>query len=123
VRSAFRRASESYALFRELGRPVAARLPYVDAALALALAGQADKSAEALASHDAPNLPTMLTYETDLRQARAWTTAAGGDLPAARDQLEAAADLGEEIGDLIGASSALHGLATRLRHTRDLQPP
>ena len=30
VQSAFRRASESYALFRELGRPLAARWPYVE---------------------------------------------------------------------------------------------
>jgi len=118
VQSAFRRASESYALFTELGRPLAARLPYVDAAQALALAGQADKAAEALAAHDALGLPTMLTYETDLRQARAWTAAAAGDLPAARQQLQAAADLGEQIGDLIGATSALHGLA-RLGHASD----
>jgi DNA-binding NarL/FixJ family response regulator len=40
-------------------------------------------------------------------------------LPAARAQLEAAADLGEQIGDLIGAASALHGLA-RLGHARDV---
>jgi DNA-binding CsgD family transcriptional regulator len=118
VQSAFRRASESYALFTELGRPLAARLPYVDAAQALALAGHADKAAEALASHDALGLPTMLTYETDLRQARAWTAAAAGDLPAAREGLEAAADLGERIGDLIGATSALHGVS-RLGHARD----
>ena len=60
----------------------------------------------------------MLLNETDLLQARAWTAAAAGDLPAARHQLEAAADLGEEIGDLIGATSALHGLARlgRARH-------
>jgi DNA-binding CsgD family transcriptional regulator len=119
VQSAFRRASESYALFQELGRPLAARWPYVDAAQALALAGQPGRAAEALAAHDALALPTMLLYETDLRQARAWTAAAAGDLPAARDQLEAAADLGEEIGDLVGATSALHGLA-RLGHARDV---
>ena len=119
VQSAFRRASESYALFRELGRPLAARWPYIDAALALALAGQPAKAAEALAAHDALALPTMLLYETDLRQARAWTAAAAGDLPAARDQLEAAAGVGEEIGDLIGAASALHGLA-RLGHAREV---
>lgn len=119
VQSAFRRASESYSLFRELGRPLAARWPYVDATQALALAGEAGKAAEALASHDALALPTMLLYETDLRQARAWTAAAAGDLPSARIQLEAAADLGEEIGDLVGAASALHGLA-RLGHARDV---
>ena len=41
-----------------------------------------------------------------------------GKSPRARDQLEAAAELGEEIGDLIGATSALHGLARlgRARH-------
>src|SRR5260370_40658027 len=58
VQGAFRRASESYALFTELGRPIAARLPYVDAAQALSPAGQAAKAAEALASHDALSLPT-----------------------------------------------------------------
>jgi len=48
-----------------------------------------------------------------------WTAAAAGDLPAARQQLEAAADLGEEIGYLIGAAGALHGLA-RLGHARQV---
>jgi DNA-binding CsgD family transcriptional regulator len=57
--------------------------------------------------------------ETEVLQARAWAAAAAGDLPAARRQLEAAADLGEEIGDLIGAVSALHGLA-RLGHARQV---
>ena len=109
--SAFRRAGEAYTLFQQLGRTFAARWPYVVAAEALALAGQADRAAETLAALDALGLPTMLLNEPELLQARAWTAAAGGDLPAARHQLEAAADLGEEIGDLIGAVSALHSLA------------
>ena len=111
VQSAFRRAGESYTLCQQLGRTYAARRRYINAAQALALAGQADRAAETLAAHDALGLPTMLLNETDVLQARAWTAAAAGDLPAARDQLEAAADLGEEIGDLIGATSALHDLA------------
>src|SRR6185437_13377103 len=90
--SAFRRASESYTLFRQLGQPYTSRWPYGHAALALALVGQADRAA-------------------DILQARAWIASAAGDLPAARAQLEEAAELGEQIGDLIGASSALHGLA------------
>lgn len=109
--SAFRRASESYTLFRQLGQPYTARFPYGFAALALALVGQADRAAETLAVHDALADTPLLPNETDILQARAWTAAAAGDLPAARDQLEAAAELGEQIGDLIGASSALHGLA------------
>jgi DNA-binding CsgD family transcriptional regulator len=119
VHSAFCRAGESYMLFQQLGRAHAARWSYCAAAQALALAGQAGKAAETLAALDALGLPTSLLYEADLLQARAWTTAAAGDLPAARDQLEAAADLGEQIGDLIGATSALHGLA-RLGRARDV---
>jgi DNA-binding CsgD family transcriptional regulator len=117
--SAFRRASESYTLFRQLGRTFAARWPCIAAAQALALTGQADRAAEMLAAHDDLGLPPGLLDETDLLQARAWATAAAGDLPAARAQLEVAADLGEHIGDLIGAASALHGLA-RLGHARDV---
>jgi DNA-binding CsgD family transcriptional regulator len=119
VQSAFRRAGESYTLFQQLGRTYVARWPYVAAVQALALAGRADRAVETLAAFDALGLPTMLPAETDLLQARAWTAAAAADLPAARAQLEAAADLGEEIGDLIGAASALHGLA-RLGRARDV---
>ena len=116
--SAFRRAGEAYTLFQQLGRTYAARWPYVIAAHALALAGQADRAVETLAALDALGLPTILLNETDALQARAWTAASSGDLPKARDHLAAAADLGEEIGDLIGATSALHGLARlgRARH-------
>jgi DNA-binding CsgD family transcriptional regulator len=117
--SAFRRASESYTLFQQLGRWVAARVPYIAAAQALALAGQANRAEETLSGYKALGLPAFLLTETDLLQARAWAAAAAGDLPAARAQLAAAADLGEEIGDLIGAASALHGMA-RLGHARQV---
>jgi DNA-binding CsgD family transcriptional regulator len=117
--SAFRRASESYTLFRQLGRTWPARWPCIAAAQALALAGQPDRAAEMLATHDALGLPSVLMNETEVLQARAWAAAAAGDLPAARAQLAAAADLGEQIGDLIGAASALHGLA-RLGRASDV---
>jgi DNA-binding CsgD family transcriptional regulator len=117
--SAFRRAGESYTLFQQLGRGFAAQLPYTAAAQALALAGQAGRAAGTLTALGALGLPALLINETEVLQARAWTAAAAGDLPAARQQLEAAADLGEEIGDLIGAVSALHGLA-RLGHARQV---
>ena len=116
--SAFHRASESYTLFRQLGRTAPARWSYIAAAQALALAGRAGPAAETLTTLDALDLPTILVNETDLLQARAWTAVAGGDLPAGRAQLEGAADLGEQIGDFIGAASSLHGLARlgRARH-------
>jgi DNA-binding CsgD family transcriptional regulator len=113
--SAFLRASESYTLFMQLGRPFAARWAYAAAAQSLAIAGQADQAAETLAALDALGLPPVLPNEADLLQARAAAAFAAGDLPAARRQLEAAADLGQEVGDLIGAARALHGLA-RLGH-------
>jgi DNA-binding CsgD family transcriptional regulator len=118
-RRAFLRASESYTLFRQLGRHYAARWPYAAAAQALGVAGQADRAAETLATLDALGLPAVLPNEADLLQARAAAAYAAGALPAARRHLEAAADLGEEVGDLIGAARALHGLA-RLGHARDV---
>ena len=117
--SAFRRASESYTLFMQLGRSSGARWPYIAAVQALALSGKVDRASATLAAHDALGLPTILLNETDLLRARAWTAAAGGDLPGARHQLEAAADLGEEIGDVLGATNALHCLA-RLGHARQV---
>ena len=117
--SAFRRASESYTLFQQLGRAFSAQWPHTVAAHALALAGHAGRAAETLAALDALGLPAVPVNETEVLQARAWAAAAAGDLPAARRQLEAAADLGEEIGDMIGAVGALHGLA-RLGHARQV---
>jgi DNA-binding CsgD family transcriptional regulator len=117
--SAFRQASESYTLFQQLGRTFSAQWPFTAAAQALAMAGQAGRAAGTLAALDALGLPAVLMNQTEVLQARAWAAAAAGDLPAARQQLEAAADLGEEIGDLIGAVSALHGLA-RLGHARQV---
>jgi AAA ATPase domain len=121
VGSAFRRATESYTLSQQLGGAVRSRWPGSIAAQALALAGQANRAAGTLAALDALGLPANLLNETDLLQARAWAAAAAGDLPGARDQLEAAVGLGEETGDLIGATSALHGLARlgRARHVAD----
>lgn len=119
--SAFRRAGESSALFRQLGRTVQAGMGCVAGAQAFALTGQADRAAETLTARDALGLPTVPVTETDLLVARAWTAVAAGNLPGARQLLERAADYGEEVGDLIGATSALHGLARlgQARHVAD----
>ena len=52
-------------------------------------------------------------------QARAWAAVAAGDLSTARASLKEAADCGEEVGHLVGAASALHGLA-RLGQAREV---
>jgi DNA-binding CsgD family transcriptional regulator/type II secretory pathway predicted ATPase ExeA len=111
VQGAFMQATSSAALFLELGLPVSARWSYALSALSLALAGVADKAAETLAELDGLGLPTDMSYECEVLQARAWTSAAGGDMGTARQHLEVAVELGVQVGDLVGASRALHGLA------------
>lgn len=119
VVTAASRAREALAVNQQLGRLVLVRQDHIVRALALALGGRAGEAAEELEALDALGLPAMLHDEVDLLQARAWTTAAAGDLPGACDQLEQAADLGEEIGDLMGEVAALHGLA-RLGRAREV---
>ena len=117
--SAFRRASEAYTLLQQLGRSSVVQRPYAVAAQALAMTGRAEQAAATLSAVDALAVPIWPSIRTDLLQARAWAAAAAGDLPTARTRLEEAADFGQETGDLIGAASALHGLA-RLGHARQV---
>lgn len=113
--SAFRRASEAHALYQQLGRASLAQRSYVAAVHALAMTGRAEQAAETLATLDALGPPTFTAFRTAVLQGRAWAAAAAGDLPTARSRLEESADLGEAVGHLGGAASALHGLA-RLGH-------
>ena len=109
--SAFRRASQAYTLYQQLGRPILAQRSYVSAVLAQAMTGRAEEAAETLKELDALGAPIPRSFGTDLLIARAWAAAAAGDLPAARAGLQDATDLGQEVGHLVGAASALHGLA------------
>ena len=111
MQQAYLQATSSAASFMELGMPSAARWPLNSAALALALAGIGDKALETLAEIDAMNLPIDCEYEVEITQARAWASAAAGDLGAARQHLESAVQFGLDVGDLLGATRALHGLA------------
>jgi len=117
--SAFRRASESYSLFEQLGRSSVAPRPYVAAAHALAMTGRAEQAAATLTALDALAVPILPFIRTELLQARAWVAAAAGDLPTARARLDESAAFGEEIGDLVDAARALHGLA-RLGQARQV---
>jgi DNA-binding CsgD family transcriptional regulator len=118
IKTAAQHAREAVALSRQLGRPLVTRLGLQTLALALALGGEAEGAADALAALDALNLPPNL-FALDLTQARAWTAVAAGDLPQACRLLADAATTGETIGELIGAASCLHGLA-RLGRAKDV---
>src|SRR5690606_8801254 len=96
-----------------------ARRNHLVSALALALSGQADAAAHELEAADAPDLPRPVRDAVYDLQAPAWVAAAGGDLPTATRHLADAADVGERIGDLVGAAAALHGLA-RLGRAADV---
>jgi DNA-binding CsgD family transcriptional regulator len=111
VQSAFRQATSAAAIFMDLGLPVSARRCYAVTALALAFAGVADKAAETLAELDTLGLPTDMEHEVEVLQARAWAWASAGDMATARKNLEVAVDLGHEVGDHLGITRALHGLA------------
>lgn len=111
VRAAIHYGHEAVALFRQLDRPqyVGFCLGYV--ALAHALGGEPEQARTALADLDALGLPETHFMGVDLLQARAWTALVSGNARDARRLLTAAAATGEEIGDIVGAASALHGLA------------
>ena len=118
VSSAIRYGREATALFRTLGRPQFEAFALTYLIQALALSGEAAEATEALAQFD--SLATADHFMgTDPLQARAWVEVAAGDLPRARELLEDAARLGEEIGDHVGRSTALHALA-RLGRAKDV---
>ena len=119
VQSSFMQATSAAAMFLDLGLPVSARWCYAHSAMALALAGVADKATETLGELDALGLPTDMEYEVEVLQARAWACAAAGDMGTARKNLEVAVDLGQQVGDLLGVTKALHGLA-RLGRARQV---
>jgi DNA-binding NarL/FixJ family response regulator len=104
-------AQESARLFAALGRPTFERNALITLSVGLALAGRAPEAQEALARADA--LPAGRTAWTavELLEAQAWTAIAAGALHRGRALLLEAANVGEEIGDLVGAAAALHGLA------------
>ena len=111
VQAAFLQATSAAAVFLDLSLPLCARWCEALSANALALAGAAPKATQTLAALDALGLPTDMQYEVEVLQARAWAWAAGGDMGAARQCLQAAVDLGQQTGDLLGATRALHGMA------------
>jgi DNA-binding CsgD family transcriptional regulator len=110
VRTAASYAREAIAIFRQLDRPRLARACLVSLATSLALSGLASEAAAVLQEHDDFGRPAA-PWLVDILQARAWSAAAAGDLPQARTFLDEAAQVGVDTGSLVGAVSALHGLA------------
>ena len=119
ARDTIRIALEGLALFDHLNRPQFAYLTLVYLALAHALNGDPEKAGAALVTLDGLKLSATFYMGIDLLLARAWTAVAGGGLVRARDWLQEAAHTGGELGDLVGQSAALHGLA-RIGHPTEV---
>lgn len=118
--AATRGAATALALARQLGRPLTVHLCYAYQARTLALSGRTQDASDALtAARDVLSRPGMRHTEVDVLYTRGWIAAAAGDLHDARGHFERAAQLGDEIGDLIGEARARHGLA-RVGRARDV---
>lgn len=105
-----RQTREASGLFRQLGRPAFERNALVPLASALALAGRAKEAAEVLRTIEQLPVDPALWVAVELVQARALTAMAAGRLTQARELFAEAAQLGETIGDLVGAAAVLHTL-------------
>jgi DNA-binding CsgD family transcriptional regulator len=110
VDMAIEHAHEAARLFRALGRPAFERNALIALALALAVAGRADEATDTLADVEALPVDPVAWNAVELLEARGWTAVASGDLKRGRELLLHAAAVGEQIGDLVGAAAALHGL-------------
>lgn len=111
VAEAIRFGTEATALFRRLGRPGQVEFGLTYLAQAHALAGDAAAARAALRELDELGLAPSCYVATDILAARAWTAVAEGDLGRAHRYLEEAVERGDELGDHVGESAALHGLA------------
>jgi DNA-binding CsgD family transcriptional regulator len=99
------------ALFRQLGATQYEHFALGDLAAAFAIGGLQRESRETLQFMDGLGLPDTRYWAVNVLQARAWTEVAHGGLPAALRLFREAAQVGQEIGDLVGAASSLHAEA------------
>jgi DNA-binding CsgD family transcriptional regulator len=121
VTTAARHANTALTLCREMGRPLQSQYPLLSLALALAIGDRPVEARAALADFDKLGLPDIPHSQADRLRAEAWIAIADGDLPEAARRLDACADLGARVGDLVAQAAALHDLA-RIGHAKRVLP-
>lgn len=104
-------AQQAISIYRQLGRPQFVNFCLIYLAQALAVGGRVTEARSSLAELDRLTVAPSYFMGSDLLTSRAWTEAAGGNLNRAREIFGEAAEQGERIGDLVGALTALHGVA------------
>ncbi|MGQ4618954.1 AAA family ATPase [Nocardia sp. R7R-8] len=119
VEDAVRRARMAMAMNRQLDRPQYIEFGAVALVLSLAIGGRGREASEALQLHDQLDVTVTNFLGVDLPLARGWTEIANGNPTRAAAVFREAADRGERIGDLVGASCAMHALA-RTGHAKEV---
>jgi DNA-binding CsgD family transcriptional regulator len=119
VRSAADRAREAVGVFRRIVRPMFLHEALMILALAVAQIEGATESSAVLVELDQADVGHLTYDAVDVLQARSWDALVNGHVGRACQLLEEAATLGQESGDLVVASSALHDLA-RLGRARQV---
>ena len=100
---------EAAGLYRRMGWPVMLAGPLMFLAHACALRGELEDVGASLRELDGLGL-SRFVWASEAERARAWATAASGDLQAAGKHLEEAAAVARESGELTGEVAALHDL-------------
>lgn len=110
IQSSRRMAHEATEVLRQLGQTYALTGALGRAAMALAMGGRAEDAERLLAEAEAVSRRGTLSA-IDLAEARAWVSAARGDLPHARDVLREGADAYHSRGHFLWMASAWHSMA------------
>ncbi|WP_280426860.1 AAA family ATPase [Nocardia carnea] len=119
VENAVRRARMATAMNRQLDRPQYVEFTIVVLVLALAMGGRGAEAVEVLAEHDQLDIHSTNFLGVDPLLARGWAAVASGSPEQGAVHFHDAADRGERIGDLAGATNALHALA-RIGHAKEV---
>ncbi|WP_375476308.1 AAA family ATPase [uncultured Jatrophihabitans sp.] len=111
VEAAARYARESFVVFEDLGRPMFMRQSLHRLAAALAFGGHVGHAREALANIAHISEPAPMYDAVELAHTQAWVLGSDGHIRAARERLVEVVQLAEDIGDVVGAATALHSVA------------
>ncbi|HTK61706.1 MAG TPA: LuxR C-terminal-related transcriptional regulator [Pseudonocardia sp.] len=121
IDKAVRHAQKAMSIYRQLGRPQFIDFCLIYFAQALALAGRGGEAREALQDLERLGMGPSYFMGVDFLLTQGWTEAAdGGNLRQAKDKFLEAADEGERVGDLVGATAALHS-AARVGYAREVR--
>ncbi|GAB93588.1 AAA family ATPase [Gordonia rhizosphera] len=122
VDDALRNNQIALSIYRQLGRPQFVDFCLIYHALALALAGRPDEADAAMHAREHLDVDDSYFMGIDSMLTCAWIAVARSAFRDARDELIRAAEVGEQIGDLVGSMSALHSLA-RIGYAGDAVSP